>query len=98
MIKKPTPFAVTMAVALSVSMITATLLSACCPAESGVPRITAQELYSRLNSGDAVAVDTRDSATYRKGHIEGAVHIPLSMVEARAGQLPRDKLIAAYCT
>jgi rhodanese-related sulfurtransferase len=61
-------------------------------------RIEAQELKKLVDKGEAVIVDVRSKAAYDMGHIEGSISIPLAELEARLSQLPKDKLVAAYCT
>lgn len=70
-----------------------------------VPRITAEELKQLIDEGgDYVLVDSRDSASYDQGHIEGAINIfydptgdPLS-IEMMLMGLPMDKSIIIYCS
>lgn len=68
------------------------------PPPADAPRITAEELKSLVAKGDAVLVDVRTQAAWDFGHIEGAIHIPLSDIPSRLRELPKDKLIACYCT
>jgi 3-mercaptopyruvate sulfurtransferase SseA len=42
-------------------------------------------------------LDVRDPDTYRAGHIAGAVSFPEADVDARVGELPKDRVIIAYC-
>ncbi len=42
-------------------------------------------------------IDVRSPESYQAGHIKGAISFPESDVDARVGELPRDKLIIAYC-
>jgi rhodanese-related sulfurtransferase len=44
-----------------------------------------------------VALDVRESTEFAEGHIPGALHVPLGELEARAGTIPRDRPIVAYC-
>lgn len=46
--------------------------------------ISAQEATLLVNREDGAWVDVRDQATFRKGHIAGAHHIPLSQIEGSA--------------
>ncbi len=66
------------------------------PAEA--KRISIEELRQKLADGSAVVVDVRDAQSYSFQHAEGAISIPLAEVAARAGELPKGKLIVAYCT
>jgi 3-mercaptopyruvate sulfurtransferase SseA len=60
-------------------------------------RINIQETQAAIAAGNTVIVDVRDESTYKTSHIKGAISIPLSQVEQRAGELPKDKLIITYC-
>ena len=70
-----------------------------------VPRITAEELKQLIDEGgEYVLVDSRDSASYNQGHIEGAINIyynptgdPLSLEMMLMG-LPMDQSIIIYCS
>jgi predicted sulfurtransferase len=62
------------------------------------PRIEGAEVKRLVDKGDAVLVDVRNKAGWDSGHAEGAIHIPEAQLAARLKELPKDKLIAAYCT
>jgi predicted sulfurtransferase len=62
------------------------------------PRIVAQELKQLVAKGEAVIVDVRSQSAWDVSHIDGAVHIPLAELPTRLKELPKDKLIACYCT
>lgn len=64
----------------------------------GVERVTTAELEKLLKEGKAVVVDVRSKAMYDLGHIAGAKLIPVPEIEARANELPRDKMIVTYCS
>ena len=61
-------------------------------------RITAADLQAAIARKDVFIIDTRSADAYAAGHIEGAVNLPVSSLEARLADLPKDKLVAAYCT
>jgi predicted sulfurtransferase len=61
-------------------------------------RITAKELHSLWEKGKVLIVDTRNEPAFKKEHIKGAILIPSPDFPARADELPRDKMIVAYCT
>ena len=61
-------------------------------------RITAVDLKAKLDAGQAILIDVRDDAAWQLGHARGAMHIPMNQVTERAGSLPADKWIVAYCT
>ena len=42
-------------------------------------------------------LDVREDDEWQAGHIDGARHIPLRDLSARAGELPKDRPIIAVC-
>jgi rhodanese-related sulfurtransferase/DNA-binding transcriptional ArsR family regulator len=64
---------------------------------AGMEAITADRLRSRMNQGDIVVLDVRPENEYQSGHIRGAVSIPVAELEHRLKQLPKRKVIVAYC-
>jgi len=44
-----------------------------------------------------IIVDVRTKQAYDEGHIAGAVSIPDPETETRLAELPKDRLIIAYC-
>ena len=62
------------------------------------PRMTAEEVKALVARGRAVVVDVRSAEAYAAEHAAGALSIPLSGLAERLKELPKDKLIAAYCT
>ena len=58
---------------------------------------TFNELKARLADTNLLLLDVRDEAEFRQGHLPSALHIPLSELESRLGQLPKDREIIAYC-
>jgi adenylyltransferase/sulfurtransferase len=63
--------------------------------------ITIEELRQRLERGNNVVVlDVRQPLAYAEypGTIPGSVRIPPAELPDRYGELPRDRLIVAYCT
>jgi 3-mercaptopyruvate sulfurtransferase SseA len=64
-----------------------------------VPRISVAEAKSALESGQAVMVDVRDAKFFARGHIAGAVNIPLQNIEIAPANLSLDKTqwIITYC-
>ena len=69
-----------------------------------LPRITAEELKQLIDKkGDFILVDSRDSGSYSKEHIRGAVNIhfdpagdPMSR-RMTLMAIPMDRLIVVYC-
>lgn len=64
----------------------------------GVRRVTPEELREALGKGKAVLIDVRSEESYKAGHVKGARSIPFAQIGARANELPRDKMIATYCS
>ncbi|MCC6766533.1 MAG: FAD-dependent oxidoreductase [Deltaproteobacteria bacterium] len=50
-----------------------------------------------LDRTGAVLLDVRDADEYAAGHVPGAVHIPLSELRRRYGELPAGRPVAVYC-
>ena len=65
---------------------------------SQIPQISARELHDRLaRHEDLTVVDVRSAPEWRGGHIEGAVHVPVGEVRARARDLSGLASIATIC-
>ena len=61
----------------------------------GVERITVDDLKALLaRKAPVTIIDVRSSITEK---IKGALHIPLGEIEARLGEIPRDRAIITYC-
>ena len=67
-------------------------------APTEAPRVAAEEAVKMAGKGEAVIVDVRARSDYDFEHAEGAISIPLNELDARIGELPKNKYIAAYCT
>jgi rhodanese-related sulfurtransferase len=52
---------------------------------------------SALRDAGALVLDVREPDEWAAGHIPGATHIPLGDLEARAGELPKDRNIVVVC-
>jgi predicted small secreted protein len=64
----------------------------------GVRRITTVELRDALEKGTAIVIDTRPLESYKQSHIKGSISVPVDQVQSRINELPRDKMIVAYCS
>ncbi|MEX2583695.1 MAG: metalloregulator ArsR/SmtB family transcription factor [Gemmatimonadota bacterium] len=64
---------------------------------SNMEPVDADELLSRLDSGEVTLLDVRAADEYAAGHIPGAVSMPVEELERRLAELPRDRPIIAYC-
>ena len=56
-------------------------------------------VYQIWKQGDAVFVDARSAANFRRGHIPGAVNLPVNRIKQHLDILPKDKkiLLITYC-
>jgi 3-mercaptopyruvate sulfurtransferase SseA len=68
------------------------------PPADNARRITAAELHAVWEKGEVVIVDTRAEKDYKIEHIKGSISMPTGTVLARVDELPRNKMIAFYCT
>jgi ArsR family transcriptional regulator len=59
--------------------------------------VSREELLARVRDGLATALDVRPEDEFALGHLPGAVNVPLSALERRLAELPRDREIVAYC-
>lgn len=58
----------------------------------------AEGLAGSLDGAAApLVIDVRTPKEWKKDHVEGAVHIPLGELEARASEIPRDRTAATMC-
>ncbi|MBL4845770.1 MAG: hypothetical protein JKY65_09605 [Planctomycetes bacterium] len=55
----------------------------------------AQALEAAL-AGGALLVDVRTRGEYERGHLEGALNLPVGELEARLAELPRDRPLVVY--
>ena len=52
-----------------------------------------------MGKGSSVfLLDVRTAEEYQKAHLEGAVLIPLSQLEHRLNEIPKNRRILVYCT
>jgi rhodanese-related sulfurtransferase len=66
---------------------------------SPVKDVGTLEATRLINSANAVLVDLRETQEYEGGRLPKAVHIPLSQLESRSGELAKlkDRPVVAYC-
>lgn len=62
-----------------------------------VEPITKEELLARTRKKGVVVIDVRPEEEYRRGHIAGALSIPLPELGQRLGEIPRGRDVVAYC-
>lgn len=59
--------------------------------------LSPQEVKELLDSDAIHLIDVREAHEWNEGHIPGAVHRPLSNLNAWGGDLPTDKPVVFYC-
>lgn len=65
----------------------------------GEKPIPASEAVRLMNTEDAVVVDTRSAADFKKSHILNARHVPIAGIEERAKEISKqtDRTVICYC-
>ena len=78
-------------VLLIVNEMTATML--------GDVRINATDAVRLINDRDAVIVDLRPAADFKRGHLLNAINLPFAKIEERASEIGKDKArpVLLYC-
>ena len=74
-----------------------TALEEIADAPSRVSLVDMQELQRLIDEDSVVLLDVRPNEEYRKAHLPGAISVPLDELELRLDELPKDKMIVAYC-
>lgn len=64
---------------------------------SGIEAVGMTELLARAGRGEVVVIDVRPPEEFAAAHIAGARSVPLSVLDATAAELPRDRVVVAYC-
>ena len=65
---------------------------------TSIPQMSASELHLRRSRGEPITiVDVRTPQEWRRGHIDGSVHLPVGEIPARASELPRDGVLVTIC-
>lgn len=59
--------------------------------------ITLDDLMARSKKEKVMLIDVRPVEEYNAGHIPNAVSIPLAQLKKRLNELPKNKIIVAYC-
>ncbi|MFQ6115769.1 MAG: ArsR/SmtB family transcription factor [bacterium] len=59
--------------------------------------ISKEELWRRIQNKEVIVIDVRPPEEYKKGHISGALSIPLTELENRLQEIPQDREVVAYC-
>ncbi len=61
-----------------------------------LPEVDVVTAAERLASG-ALALDVRELDEWEAGRVAGAVHIPMSELPVRQGEIPQDRPIVVVC-
>ena len=68
-------------------------------AEDKIPRVKVEEAKKMVAEGKAIFIDVRGADAYKMSHIKGALDFPLTKMDtSEIKDLPKDKLIIAYCS
>lgn len=62
------------------------------------PRITLAEAKEDFDAGNAVFIDTRNKEAFQAERIKGAINISGADLEAKMGEIPKDKKLIVYCS
>lgn len=62
----------------------------------GGRRVSSSVVLEKIKAGARI-VDVRSAGEFAAGAYPGAVNIPVQELEARLGELPRDRPIVVYC-
>lgn len=78
-------------VLLIVNEMTATML--------GEVRINATDAVRLINDRDAVIIDLRPAADFKRGHLLNAINLPFAKIEERSSEIGKDKArpVLLYC-
>jgi len=65
--------------------------------EDDIEGLSIEDLWRRIKEKNVVLIDVRPPEEYDKGHIQGAVSIPLSQLQDKLDEIPKDREVVAYC-
>ena len=68
------------------------------PPSDNARRIKAEELHKLWEKNEVLIIDTRAESAYQEEHIKGSISMPTGTVLQRLDELPKNKMIVAYCT
>ncbi len=61
------------------------------------PLMTTEQAFARFKPETGLILDVRNLGEYSRGHVKGAVNIPVDELRGRLAELPRDKDIFVHC-
>lgn len=59
--------------------------------------VAMDDLVERVRRGEVVVIDVRPPEEFEAAHLSGARSLPLAALDAAIGELPRDRIVVAYC-
>jgi rhodanese-related sulfurtransferase len=76
---------------LAAALVVVVLLLVFHESRKSGPSLSPQEAINLVNRENGVFLDLRDAGEYKQGHITGALHMPLSKIDARLAELEKYK-------
>ncbi|MGQ0750217.1 MAG: ArsR/SmtB family transcription factor [Betaproteobacteria bacterium] len=73
------------------------LVNAYLSSRDSLEPVSVSDLVERMGAGLVTVVDVRPREEYEAGHLRGAINVPLSDLEQRLNDLPREREVVAYC-
>ena len=67
------------------------------PAEGHFRSINIDTYREHFQPDDHTLVDVREPEEWVRGHVPGAVHIPMNSIPERFGEIPLDKPVVVVC-
>lgn len=61
----------------------------------GLRNLSSQQFKSEYKGN--MLMDVRENHEFKRGHIAGAVNVPLSQLKQRMGEIPKDRNVYLYC-
>lgn len=62
-----------------------------------ITSVTGPEFIELVNTGEYTIIDVRDEKDYNKGHLAGAINVPVDQAEELIDTLPKDKAFLVHC-
>ena len=59
--------------------------------------INSKDMDGYINNKNALIIDIRDKEIYEKGHIKGAINIPMDDLEMDYSMMPKNMILVLYC-
>ncbi|WP_306433038.1 rhodanese-like domain-containing protein [Paenibacillus sp. J31TS4] len=63
----------------------------------GLRNLSGERFKTELDESKGLLVDVREPHEFQAGHIPGARNVPLSQLNGRLSDLPKDKELFLYC-